>query len=342
MNRLLGISAAFALISLTIVVGGASPASASPPRAASIAFLSSRTAGHLESDAQASTAIYAPGGPYMAAAYSKSKGILGLVSGDTQSDAEYNALTYCDQLTSNANCLGAQWVLDGWLALAEYNTGSTNVPVIRDWAVSPGTTAQGAKNNAISLCNYFAGANVCSYIGEDQSPSTNKSYTYGSPSIGANDYPTFLATPSQDSVNPDPWNFLNRECTSFVAWRINDNNAVHFSNTMTGPNGKTATFGNASNWMNAATSIGYTYSTMPTARSIAWWASNHVAYVDSVTMSGSKVAGITIEQYNWELPPSYAPGAYSTLYIPVGGTTNGEPYPTGFIHGLEGTQLQTS
>ena len=159
--------------------------------------------------------------------------------------------------------------------------------------------------------------------------------------MGANDYPTFLATAPKDSVDPDPWNFLNRECTSFVAWRINDNNGVRFTNTMTGPNGKAATFGNAVNWVKAATSIGYTYNTTPTARSIAWWgddyhgagATGHVAYVDSVTMNGSQVAGITIEQYNWGIPIDQ--GNYSTLYVPVGSGS----YPEGFIHGLEGGQL---
>jgi surface antigen len=149
-----------------------------------------------------------------------------------------------------------------------------------------------------------------------------------------------LATSAKDS-RTDPWDFFSRECTSFVAWRINDNNGVYFTNTMTGPNGKKATFGNAVNWMTAATSIGYTYNTTPSARSIAWWGdkyhgagpTGHVAYVDSVTMNGSQVAGITIEQYNWGIPINQ--GNYSTLYIPVGSGS----YPEGFIHGLEGGQL---
>lgn len=340
MNRSLSLSTAFALIPLAIVAGGASPAFAAQ-RPPSLMYLSARATGHLQLEVQAKT-VYAPGGPYMAAAYSKSKGTAGLSTGATQSDAEYNALLYCDKLTSNANCQGARWVLHGWLALAEYNMGSASSPNIQDWGISDGKTAQDAENNAVSFCDQIAGADVCKYIGQEQSPSTTQPYTYGSPNIGTNDYPTYLATPPLDSLT-DAWDFFSRECTSFVAWRINDSNGVYFANTMTGPNGKTATFGNGVNWMTAATSIGYTYNTTPTARSIAWWgddyhgagSTGHVAYVDSVTMNGSQVAGITVEQYNWGIPLNQ--GNYSTLYIPVGSGN----YPEGFIHGLEGTQLVT-
>jgi hypothetical protein len=55
----------------------------------------------------------------MAGAFSQSKGLAGLATGDTQSDAEYNALLYCDKLASNADCQGAHWVRNGWLAAAE-------------------------------------------------------------------------------------------------------------------------------------------------------------------------------------------------------------------------------
>jgi surface antigen len=274
----------------------------------------------------------------MAAAFSRSKALAGLVTGDTQSDAEYNALTYCGQLTGNGNCQGAEWVLHGWLALAYYNIGTASKPNIQAWAVEPGQTAQGAKNNAVNLCDYLAGSSVCAYIGEEPSPSTAKPYAQGGPSVGANDYPTFLAAPPQDSVNPDPWGFFNRECTSFVAWRVNDNNGIRFSNNMTGPNGKKGHFGAAYQWKQNALNIGYKYSTVPTARSVAWWGPNyhgagaagHVAYVDSVTKNGSTVVGITIEQYNWGTP-----GSYSTKYVKVSAGS----YPEGFIHGLEGGRL---
>jgi surface antigen len=360
MTRSLGVVAAFALLPVMISTGRASsgahfdsPAGSEP---ASATVLSTRpVAGHLQPEVHASSAsdrtpatdpaslLYAPGGPYFAGAFAISNGNSYTATGDTQSDAEYNALTHCHQETSNANCQGAQWVLNGWLALAEYYTGSASAPVVQWWAISAGQTGAEANTNAVNFCNKLAGADVCTYIGEEQSPSTTESYTHGPPSVGANDYPTFLATPAKDYYNPDPWGFENRECTSFVAWRVNDNNGVYFNNTVKGPNGKSATFGNASNWMNAATSIGYTYNTTPTARSIAWWgddydgagSAGHVAYVDSVTMNGSEVAGITVEQYNWGIPLNQ--GNYSTLYVPV----SSGAYPERFIHGLEGTQLIT-
>jgi surface antigen len=277
----------------------------------------------------------------MAAAYSKSDGVVWMVTGDSSSDAQVNALYACDTLTTNApqDCQGAQWVLNGWLALAEYYTGSSSAPVVHAWGVSAGQTAAAAKANAVGFCNSLDNVpgTACTYIGEASSPATTQSPTYGHPLVGANDYPTYLATPPLDAV-VDPWGFYNRECTSFVAWRVNDNNGVLFFNSMPGPrhNGSsTNRWGNASNWKQHATDIGYTYNQTPAARSIAWWP-GHVAYVDSVSMSGSTVTGITIEQYNWGVA-----GSYSKVFIPVGGIPKGQPYPSGFIHGLEGIQLIT-
>jgi surface antigen len=121
--------------------------------------------------------------------------------------------------------------------------------------------------------------------------------------VGINDYPNtpplYLASSPKDSVT-DPWGFFNRECTSFVAWRLNNDNGVSFYNGMPGPNGTGSganRFGDASNWASHAASIGYPVNTTPAAGSIAVWPASvgHVAYVDAVNSDGT----INTEEYNW-------------------------------------------
>lgn len=63
------------------------------------------------------------------------------------------------------------------------------------------------------------------------------------------DYPGYLKSAAQDSL-VDPWNFYNRECTSFAAWRLNQQGGHSsapwsFTNAMRGPNGVSVKFGNA-------------------------------------------------------------------------------------------------
>lgn len=118
-----------------------------------------------------------------------------------------------------------------------------------------------------------------------------------------NDYPASLGGPG---ANPpvaldaliDPWRFWNRECTSFVAWRLNHNNGIAFWAGMNG-----GWFGNAGTWGSNAQKLGYTVNATPTAGSVAEWGYGHVAYVDSVNSDGTA----NIEQYN---VPRYS-GNYS-------------------------------
>ena len=51
--------------------------------------------------------------------------------------------------------------------------------------------------------------------------------------IGVDDYPNYLKNAAQDSL-VDPWNFYNRECTSFVAWRLNHDAGIAFHNWFKG------------------------------------------------------------------------------------------------------------
>jgi surface antigen len=136
---------------------------------------------------------------------------------------------------------------------------------------------------------------------------------------GVDDYPSRLKKAAQDSL-VDPWLFYNRECTSFVAWRLNSENNVAFTDYWQG-----AHWGNASNWKNAAKSLNIPVDNNPTRGAVAWWAAGsagssrgHVAWVQVVGDSS-----ITIEEYNY-----LHEGFYDTRTI----STSSSLWPSGFIH----------
>lgn len=134
-----------------------------------------------------------------------------------------------------------------------------------------------------------------------------------------NDYP--YASSSTSGV--DPWNFYNRQCTSFAAWRINWNGTrtgQRFHNWYLGRN-----FGDAHTWDDAARATGVPVYSTPAVGRIAQWNQNvggaspwgHVAYVAAVYSS----TDILIEEYN------ATPYAYSTRRI----TANSGYWPSNFI-----------
>lgn len=116
-----------------------------------------------------------------------------------------------------------------------------------------------------------------------------------------------------NTAGVDSWGFYNRQCTSFVAWRLNDV-GIPFHNTM-----KNGRFGNAENWARNAKKLGYTVNKKAKPGAVAQWDSGafghsgygHVAYV-------TKVEGpnITIEEYN------YRPYSFSTRTIPSSQVSN--------------------
>lgn len=117
------------------------------------------------------------------------------------------------------------------------------------------------------------------------------------PALAADDYP-YRSSPANQV---DPWGFYTRQCTSFVAWRLNAANGVSFSNQMVGPNGKKGRWGNAYNWDDNARLIGYRVDTIPAVGAVAQWnagegmgAYGHVAWVAAVNSDGS----VVIEDYN--------------------------------------------
>jgi surface antigen len=145
---------------------------------------------------------------------------------------------------------------------------------------------------------------------------------------GVDDYPDRLKNAPQDSL-VDPWQFYNRECTSFVAWRLNSENQVAFNDYWQGQH-----WGNASNWKNAATALKIPVDNNPSRGAVAWWAAGsagssrgHVAWVETVGDGA-----ITIEEYNY-----LHAGKYDTRTI----SSSSSMWPSGFIH-IKDTQIRNT
>ncbi|HET8560181.1 MAG TPA: CHAP domain-containing protein [Marmoricola sp.] len=139
---------------------------------------------------------------------------------------------------------------------------------------------------------------------------------------GVNDYPSRLKNAGRDAL-VDPWLFYNRECTSWVAWRLNhDNWGLSYSSKYKFWNYyKGQHWGNAGHWATAAKAAGIRVDNRPAVGSVAYWLSGqfgHVAWVRYVTKSS-----VTIEEYNYLVY-----GGYSTRKLTKGASN----YPTGFIH----------
>ena len=141
----------------------------------------------------------------------------------------------------------------------------------------------------------------------------------GDAAAGNDDYPSRLKAAAQDSL-VDPWIFYNRECTSFVAWRLNHDAGVAFNDYWLGKH-----WGNASNWKYAAGLARILVDNYPRVGSVAWWAQGspgssrgHVAWVESVGSSS-----ITIEEYNY-----LSRGHYDERVI----ARTSSMWPSGFIH----------
>ena len=132
----------------------------------------------------------------------------------------------------------------------------------------------------------------------------------GQPVIKGDDYPFPDAPIPPAMEQADPWNFYCRECTSFVAWRMNQL-GVNFTNGMSGPNGPPTDdpplFGNGEHWAEHASNLGYPVDNTPSVGAIAFFAPGvsgagdlgHVAYVAQMNGDGT----IVIEEYNFN--PAY-------------------------------------
>ena len=118
------------------------------------------------------------------------------------------------------------------------------------------------------------------------------------------DYPAQWKNTQQDAV-VDSWGLWNRECTSFVAYRLSSVNGYELPRA----------YGNATSWGTHARSQGIRVDNTPGLGSVAWNSFGHVAWVSNVLGNS-----VEIEEYNY----GYT-GAYHRRVIPVSSVT-------GFIH----------
>jgi surface antigen len=97
-----------------------------------------------------------------------------------------------------------------------------------------------------------------------------------------------------------PLGYDYRECTDFVAWRLNRDAGITIVPWKYTWEWLTPLGGNAIDWKKNWVSHGWPTSNIPMPGAVAWWgksagADGHVAYVQAVNASGT----ITIEEYNW-------------------------------------------
>jgi surface antigen len=109
-------------------------------------------------------------------------------------------------------------------------------------------------------------------------------------SAGNDDYPATWKNAPMDSVL-DNWKEWNRECTSFVAWRLHSKNQFEMPFN-----------DNAINWKTRAQNMGYAANSTPAVGAVAWFTYGHVAWVESVNANGT----VTIEQYNADRTGHYS------------------------------------
>lgn len=117
---------------------------------------------------------------------------------------------------------------------------------------------------------------------------------------GKGGYPANLANYAQDSV-VDPWGLYNRECVSYVAWKVYQKNGYM-------PYG----YGNAIMWPGNARAAGISTGRTPRAGAagvMSVGAYGHIVWVESVNGDGT----INISQYN-EWLPNGGWGQYSERY----------------------------
>jgi surface antigen len=130
---------------------------------------------------------------------------------------------------------------------------------------------------------------------------------YGVGEAGNGGYPSEWAFATQDTIL-DNWGMHNRECVSYVAWKIASTGRYM-------PGWGWASQGNAAQWPGAAAASGIPQGSAPRVGSAVVWGSGaglgplgHVAYVEVVNGDGS----IEVSQYN------FVHGQFSRMHVDAG------------------------
>ncbi|MDR1970069.1 MAG: CHAP domain-containing protein [Candidatus Nomurabacteria bacterium] len=120
----------------------------------------------------------------------------------------------------------------------------------------------------------------------NQSSTGGGTVVAGDPNRGG--YPAYLNNARKDAL-VDPWGMYNRECVSYVAWKVHQNygNMPYWGG-----------IGNANQWLGNAARFGIPYGSTPKPGSVAAFNGGrwgHVAWVESVNDNGT----INLSEYNW-------------------------------------------
>ena len=133
----------------------------------------------------------------------------------------------------------------------------------------------------------------------------------GIPGPVGDDYPSSYKS---SCGKQDAWKFVRCQCTSFVAWRVNERLGVEFGNYYKGVH-----WGDAKGWDEAAKKAGVKVDDRPVAGAVAQSSEKkgHVAWVTGV--SGGKVE---VEEYNWGKDEGYgrrtvAKGEFRYIHLKV-------------------------
>jgi surface antigen len=112
----------------------------------------------------------------------------------------------------------------------------------------------------------------------------------------------------------DAWKFYQGQCTSWVAYRLNQLNGIGFNDYYGGRQ-----WGDASNWASAAQNLHISVNTTPAVGAVAWYSADHVAYVEKVNSPTS----IVISEMNYD---------YGNGFRVRTVTAGHSGWPTDFIH----------
>lgn len=99
------------------------------------------------------------------------------------------------------------------------------------------------------------------------------------------DYPYRHIPFEEDYI--DPWRLYHRQCTSFVAWRLQEINGFLIPGA----------YGNAVEWKDRAQREGYRVDQTPALGSIAYWSAGQYGHVSWV--AGIQGDNVEIEEYNY-------------------------------------------
>ncbi|MDJ0336079.1 MAG: CHAP domain-containing protein [Rhodoglobus sp.] len=131
---------------------------------------------------------------------------------------------------------------------------------------------------------------------DDVRAANNAKYLLSGARELGDDYPWFYELGEEQGGGLSELNYYYRQCTDFVAWRINRDAGSYKAPFKWVWSNMTPTGGNASQWKYAWQQHGWPINDTPTVGDVAWFGSqNHVAYVKTVLDGGY----IVIEEYNY-------------------------------------------